>query len=337
ASQTAKETEPKFFSLTTAMEKFVKVFEEQYKTKVNWTDMWSKTQEMKSLFETKKFYIQVEGGTMKMGDPQTGSGDRSLLYANLYDNESNATQTYTVTHTTMRKERSSVRVSNGFSMGVETSGGVSFKKLFGVGGTVGTKYNSDNTTTDTETKLKTFAVATGVNVPTRRTVQVEWFATMAESNISWTCDITFSGYFAMGLNETFEDTNVLIIPAHYLALANNELEIGGFVTLLAYSVALLHAAPVSGLGDSRAFPSLSGRSSAEISGLSSCEGVESWRELVRPLMTLLTVPLAQVGGRCGRLLERIRRSRGNDEKKEGVWGHEENEANDRQAVRDTSV
>ncbi|XP_040063234.1 uncharacterized protein LOC115314014 [Ixodes scapularis] len=222
-----KETEPKFFSLKTAMEKFVGVFEKQYNTKVNWTDMWSNSQEMKDLFGEKKFYIQVEGGTVKMGDPKTGSGARSLLYANLYNNESNATQTYTVTHTTIRKERTSVKVSDGFSLGIETSGGVSLKTVFGLSGSGGVKYNSDNTTTDTQTKLKTFAVATGVNVPSNRTVRVEWFATTAESDIDWTCDFTISGYFAIGLKEKFQDTYVLILPAYYLALANNEMEIVG--------------------------------------------------------------------------------------------------------------
>uniref|UniRef100_A0A6B0V8P0 Putative cytotoxin-like protein n=1 Tax=Ixodes ricinus TaxID=34613 RepID=A0A6B0V8P0_IXORI len=221
----AKETKPKYFKLTDAMKKFVKVFEKQYKTKVNWTDMWSERPEMKRLFDEKKFYIKVEGGTIVMGDPKTDNGNRSLLYANLYDNESNTTQTYTVTHTTIRKERSSVRVTDGFSLGMETSGGLSIKeKLFGMAATVGLKYNTDNTTTDTTTKLKTFAVATGVNVPTKRTVRVQWFATTAKSDIDWTCDFTISGYFAMGLNETFQGNKVLIIPAHYITLANNKLK-----------------------------------------------------------------------------------------------------------------
>uniref|UniRef100_A0A147BU10 Putative cytotoxin-like protein n=1 Tax=Ixodes ricinus TaxID=34613 RepID=A0A147BU10_IXORI len=221
----AKETKPKYFRLTDAMAKFVKVFEGQYKTKVIWTDMWSETKQMKSLFEEKKFYIKVEGGTVVMGDPNTDSGNRSLLYSNLYDNESNTTQTYTVTHTTIRKERSSVRVTDGFSLGMETSGGLSIKeKLFGLAATVGLKYNSDNTSTDTATKLKTFAVATGVNVPSKRTVRVEWFATTAQSDIDWTCAFTISGYFAMGLNETFQGNKVLIIPAYYLTLANQELQ-----------------------------------------------------------------------------------------------------------------
>uniref|UniRef100_A0A0K8RKN0 Putative cytotoxin-like protein n=1 Tax=Ixodes ricinus TaxID=34613 RepID=A0A0K8RKN0_IXORI len=218
------ETKPNFFKLTDAMEKFVTVFEQQYKTKVNWTDMWSERPEMKSLFDEKKFYIKVEGGTIVMGDPKTDHGNRSLLYANLYDNESNTTQTYTVTHTTIRKERSSVRVTDGFSLGIETSGGVSLKKVFGLAATVGLKYSKDNTTTDTTTKLKTFAVATGVNVPSKRTVRVEWFATTAQSDIDWTCDFTLSGYFAMGLNETFRGYKVLVIPAYYIALANKKLE-----------------------------------------------------------------------------------------------------------------
>uniref|UniRef100_A0A6B0V8E1 Putative cytotoxin-like protein n=1 Tax=Ixodes ricinus TaxID=34613 RepID=A0A6B0V8E1_IXORI len=219
--------EPKVFNLTIAIKKFVKLFEEHYKTQVDWTDIQSENKRMKELFETKKFYIQVEGGTVKMSDPKTGHGNRSLLYANLYDNESNTTQTYTVTHTTMRKEKSSLKVSKGFTLGIETSGGVSLKEIFGLGGTFGAKYTSDNTTTDSQTKLKTFAVATGVNVPSKRTVRVEWFATTAQSDIKWTCDFTLSGYFAMGLNETFQGYKVLIVPAYYLALANEELEIAG--------------------------------------------------------------------------------------------------------------
>ncbi|CAN8033108.1 unnamed protein product [Ixodes persulcatus] len=215
------------FNLTTALKKFVKLFEEQYKVKVNWTDIQSESEDMKNLFQTKKFYIQVEGGKVTMSDPETAPGNRSLLYANLYDNESNATQTYTVTHTTIRKEKSSLKVSKGFTLGIETSGGVSLKEVFGLGGTFGAKYNSDNTTTDSQTKLKTFAVATGVNVPSGRTVQVEWYATPAQSDIHWTCDLTISGYFAMGLKQDFQDTNVLILPAYYLAYANEELEIVG--------------------------------------------------------------------------------------------------------------
>uniref|UniRef100_A0A6B0V857 Putative cytotoxin-like protein n=1 Tax=Ixodes ricinus TaxID=34613 RepID=A0A6B0V857_IXORI len=216
--------EPKVFNLTIAIKKFVKLFEEHYKTQVDWTDIQSENKRMKELFETKKFYIQVEGGTVKMSDPKTGHGNRSLLYANLYDNESNTTQTYTVTHTTMRKEKSSLKVSKGFTLGIETSGGVSLKEIFGLGGTFGAKYTSDNTTTDSQTKLKTFAVATGVNVPSKRTVRVEWFATTAQSDIKWTCDFTLSGYFAMGLNETFQGYKVLIVPAYYIALANKKLE-----------------------------------------------------------------------------------------------------------------
>ncbi|XP_040063222.1 uncharacterized protein LOC115322957 [Ixodes scapularis] len=219
--------EPKVFNLTIAMEKFVKLFEKQYKTEVNWTDIQSESEDMKNLFQTKKFYIQVEGGKVTMSDPKIAPGNRSLLYANLYDNESNATQTYTVTHTTIRKEKTSLKVSNGFTLGIETSGGVSLKEVFGLGGTFGAKYNSDKTTTDSQTKLKTFAVATGVNVPPKRTVQVEWYATPAQSDISWTCDLTISGYFAMGLKKPFQDTSVLIMPAYYLALANKELEIAG--------------------------------------------------------------------------------------------------------------
>uniref|UniRef100_A0A6B0V8I6 Putative cytotoxin-like protein n=1 Tax=Ixodes ricinus TaxID=34613 RepID=A0A6B0V8I6_IXORI len=222
-----QENEPKVFNLTTAIKKFVKLFEKHYKTQVNWTDIQSENKKMKKLFQTKKFYIQVEGGKVKMRDPKTAQGNRSLLYANLYDNESNATQTYTVTHTTMRKEKSSLKVTKAFTLGIETSGGVSLKKIFGLSGTVGTKYNHDNTTTDTQTKLKTFAVSTGVNVPPGKTVQVEWYANTAQTNIDWTCDMTITGYFAMGLKKKFQDTNVLIIPANYLAHANKELEIAG--------------------------------------------------------------------------------------------------------------
>ncbi|KAM7290097.1 uncharacterized protein ISCGN_026769 [Ixodes scapularis] len=222
-----EEHETKVFNLTTALEKFVVLFEKQYKTKVDWTDIQSESQKMKDLFQTRKFYIQVEGGTVKMSDPKIAPGNRSLLYANLYDNESNATQAYTVTHTTIRKEKSSLKVSNGFTLGIETSGGVSLKKVFGLSGTFGTKYNSETTTTDSQTTLKTFAVSTGVNVPPGRTVQVEWYATTAQSNIYWTCDMTISGYFALGLKKPFQDTSVLIMPAYYLALANKELEIVG--------------------------------------------------------------------------------------------------------------
>uniref|UniRef100_A0A6B0V9Q0 Putative cytotoxin-like protein n=1 Tax=Ixodes ricinus TaxID=34613 RepID=A0A6B0V9Q0_IXORI len=219
-----QENEPKVFNLTTALEKFVKLFEKQYKTEVNWTDIQSESEDMKKLFQTRKFYIQVEGGKVTMSDPKTAPGNGSLVYANLYDNESNATQTYTVTHTTIRKEKSSLKVSKGFTLGIETSGGVSLKEIFGLGGTFGAKYTSDNTTTDSQTKLKTFAVATGVNVPTKRTVRVQWFATTAKSDIDWTCAFTISGYFAMGLNETFLGTKVLMIPVHYLTLANHELK-----------------------------------------------------------------------------------------------------------------
>uniref|UniRef100_A0A0K8REY5 Putative cytotoxin-like protein n=1 Tax=Ixodes ricinus TaxID=34613 RepID=A0A0K8REY5_IXORI len=219
--------EPKVFNLTIALKKFVKLFEEHYKTQVDWTDIQSENKRMKELFETKKFYIQVEGGTVKMSDPKTGHGNRSLLYANLYDNESNATQTYTVTHTTMRKEKSSLKVTDAFTLGIEISGGVSLKKVFGLSGTVGTKYNQETSTTDSQTKLKTFAVSTGVNVPPGRTVQVEWYATTAQTNIDWTCDMTITGYFALGLKQQFQDTYVLIVPAYYLALANEELEIAG--------------------------------------------------------------------------------------------------------------
>uniref|UniRef100_A0A6B0V6M1 Putative cytotoxin-like protein n=1 Tax=Ixodes ricinus TaxID=34613 RepID=A0A6B0V6M1_IXORI len=222
-----QENEPKVFNLTTALEKFVKRFQKQYKTEVNWTDIQSESEDMKNLFQTKKFYIQVEGGKVTMSDPKTAPGNRSLLYANLYDNESNATQTYTVTHTTIRKEKSSLKVSKGFTLGIETSGGVSLKEIFGLGGTFGAKYTSDNTTTDSQTKLKTFAVSTGVNVPPGKTVQVEWYATTAQTNIDWTCDMTITGYFALGLKKPFQDTSVLIIPASYLALANEELEMVG--------------------------------------------------------------------------------------------------------------
>uniref|UniRef100_A0A147BFD2 Putative cytotoxin-like protein n=1 Tax=Ixodes ricinus TaxID=34613 RepID=A0A147BFD2_IXORI len=219
--------EPKVFNLTIALEKFVELFQKHYKTEVSWTDIRSEREEMKKLFETKKFYIQVEGGTVKMSDPKTGHGNRSLLYANLYDNESNATQTYTVTHTTIRKEKSSLKVTDAFTLGIEVSGGVSLKKVFGLSGTVGTKYNQETSTTDSQTKLKTFAVSTGVNVPPGKTVQVEWYATTAQTNIDWTCDMTITGYFALGLKKPFQDTSVLIIPASYLALANEELEMVG--------------------------------------------------------------------------------------------------------------
>uniref|UniRef100_A0A6B0TV62 Putative secreted protein n=1 Tax=Ixodes ricinus TaxID=34613 RepID=A0A6B0TV62_IXORI len=46
--------EPKVFNLTIALEKFVNLFQEHYKTQVDWTDIQSENKRMKELFETKK-------------------------------------------------------------------------------------------------------------------------------------------------------------------------------------------------------------------------------------------------------------------------------------------
>ncbi|KAM7309871.1 uncharacterized protein ISCGN_006854 [Ixodes scapularis] len=109
----------------------------------------------------------------------------------------------------------------------QVSGGVGWKEKFGLSATVGTKYAKETASTDTQTKLKTFAVATGVNVPPSRTVQVKWYAKTATTDIPWTCNVTISGYFAMGIEPALQDTQVVVLPATYLALANKELEVVG--------------------------------------------------------------------------------------------------------------
>lgn len=52
-------------------------------------------------------------------------------------------------------------------------------------------------------------------------------AALSFQDFSWTCNVTISGYFAMGLKTPLENTNVVIIPAWYLALANKELTVVG--------------------------------------------------------------------------------------------------------------
>uniref|UniRef100_A0A6B0V998 Putative cytotoxin-like protein n=1 Tax=Ixodes ricinus TaxID=34613 RepID=A0A6B0V998_IXORI len=222
-----EEDTPKVFTLQTAMKKFVNVFEEVYKVKVDWTDMKSENPKMKELFATKKFQIKVESGPITIRDGKESSSTRTLLYANLYDNQANASQTYTVTHTTIRKEKSSHMTKLGFSIGTELSGGLTFEETLGLSGSFGVKTDRETATTDTKTKLKSFAVATGVTVPPNRTLQVEWYATTTQKDFVWSRNVTISGYFAMGLTTELEHTKVLIIPACYLALANKELTLAG--------------------------------------------------------------------------------------------------------------
>ncbi|XP_029845436.2 uncharacterized protein LOC115328381 [Ixodes scapularis] len=221
------ETTTKVFDLEDALKKFVHIFQKVYNVRVKWTDMNSSSTEMKNLFKTKRFQVTVERGPIKIGEATTISKTRTLLYANLYDNEANASQTYTVTHSTSRKEKSSYTVKLGFSLGLEVSGGISFKKIFGLSGSVGLKFNREAGNTDTQTKLKTFSVGTSVTVPPNRTVQVKWYATTTQKDFIWTCDITISGYFAIGLEKPLENTYLLIIPAYYLALVNHELKVVG--------------------------------------------------------------------------------------------------------------
>uniref|UniRef100_A0A0K8RK67 Putative cytotoxin-like protein n=1 Tax=Ixodes ricinus TaxID=34613 RepID=A0A0K8RK67_IXORI len=226
-AEKTKEDTPNVFNLEVAMKKFVGIFEKVYKVKVKWTDMNSEREEVKNLFATKKFFLSVDMDHIKMGKPIPRDTIRTLLYANLYENKANKNQTYTVTHTTVRKEKTSATVKQGFSLGLEVSGGVGWKEKFGLSATVGTKFERETASTDTTTKLKTFAVATGVNVPPNRTVEVLWFANTATTDIPWTCDVTISGYFVMGIEPALQGTQVLVIPANYLALANKELEVVG--------------------------------------------------------------------------------------------------------------
>ncbi|XP_042145953.1 uncharacterized protein LOC121835580 [Ixodes scapularis] len=223
----AKEDTPKVFTLETALEKFVTVFEKVYKVRVKWTDMKSEREEVKKHFDTKKFFLSVDMDHIQLGKPIPRDTIRTLLYANLYENKANKNQTYTVTHTTFRKEKTSRTLKQGFSVGFEVSGGVGFKEIFGLSTTVGTKFERETASTDTQTKLKTFAVATGVNLPPNRTVEVLWYASTATTDIPWTCNVTISGYFVMGIEPALQNTNVVILPAHYLALANKELEVVG--------------------------------------------------------------------------------------------------------------
>ncbi|XP_042145957.1 uncharacterized protein LOC120841921 [Ixodes scapularis] len=222
-----EETPPKVFNLTDALESFVKIFELAYPAKVKWTDMWSEREEMKELFPTKIFQVTVERGPITIGEPNANSSTRTLLYANLYDNEANARQTYTVTHTAIRKEKSSHTVKLGFSLGLELSGGFTFEETLGLSGSVGIKTERETAKTDTETKLKSFAVATSVTVPPNRTIQVEWYATTTQKDFVWKRIVTISGYFAMGLQNNMENTNVLILPVSYLALVNKEMTVVG--------------------------------------------------------------------------------------------------------------
>ncbi|KAM7310473.1 uncharacterized protein ISCGN_007381 [Ixodes scapularis] len=111
---------------------------------------------------------------IKLGKPIQRHTVRTLLYANLYENKAKKNQTYTVTHTTIRKEKTSTTVKKGFSVGLEVSGGFGWKEKFGLSATVGTKYDRETASTDTQTKLKTFEVATAVNVFPNKTVEVLW-------------------------------------------------------------------------------------------------------------------------------------------------------------------
>ncbi|KAM7309874.1 uncharacterized protein ISCGN_006857 [Ixodes scapularis] len=174
-----------------------------------------------------RYFLNVNLDQIKLGTPIERDTIQTLLYANLYENKAKRNQTYTVTHTTVRKEKTSTTVTQGFSLGLEVSGGVGWKEKFGLSATVGTKYAKETASTDTQTKLKTFAVATGVNVPPSRTVQVKWYAKTATTDIPWTCNVTISGYFAMGIEPALQDTQVVVLPATYLALANKELEVVG--------------------------------------------------------------------------------------------------------------
>ncbi|XP_040070189.1 uncharacterized protein LOC120843048 [Ixodes scapularis] len=222
-----KEDTPKVFNLDTAVKKFVKVFEEVYQVIVIWTDTTSEREELKQWVATKKFYLKVDMDHIKLGKPIPRNTIRTLLYANLYENKAKKNQTYTVTHTTIRKEKTSTTVKQGFSVGLEVSGGVGFKDKFGLSATVGTKYEKETASTDTQTKLKTFEIATGVNVFPNKTVEVLWYANTATTDIPWTCNVTISGYFAMKIDRALQDTNILILPATYLALANKELQVVG--------------------------------------------------------------------------------------------------------------
>uniref|UniRef100_A0A0K8RLP7 Putative cytotoxin-like protein n=1 Tax=Ixodes ricinus TaxID=34613 RepID=A0A0K8RLP7_IXORI len=84
------ESTPKVFNLKDALEKFCKLFHDVYGVKVLWTDMNSNRTEMRNLFATKKFQVKVEMGPITIGEANTSSSTRTLLYANLYDNEANA-------------------------------------------------------------------------------------------------------------------------------------------------------------------------------------------------------------------------------------------------------
>uniref|UniRef100_A0A147BUX1 Putative cytotoxin-like protein n=1 Tax=Ixodes ricinus TaxID=34613 RepID=A0A147BUX1_IXORI len=223
----AEDDTPKVFTLETAVNKFVRVFEQVYNVKVDWTDLNSERKEMQALFATKKFQVNVERGPIKIGETKTSSSTRTPLYANLYDNQANASQTYTVTHTTIRKEKSSYMTKLGFSIGTELSGGLTFEETLGLSGSFGIKTDRETAQTDTKTKLKMFSVAMGVTVPPNRTVQVEWYTTTSQKEFIWTCNVTISGYFAMKLTTKLDNTDLLIIPVRYLVLANKELEAVG--------------------------------------------------------------------------------------------------------------
>ncbi|KAM7291038.1 uncharacterized protein ISCGN_027613 [Ixodes scapularis] len=189
--------------------------------------MNSNRTEMKTIFATEKFQVKVEMGPITISEANISSTTRSLLYANLYKNEANASQTYTVTHSTLRKEKSSYTTKLAFSLGLELAGGFTMQKTLGLSGSVSIKTDRETAKTDTKTTLKTFSVATGVTVPPNRTVQVEWYAVTTQKDFVWSRNVTISGYFAMGLKTQLENTNVVIIPACYLALANKGLEVVG--------------------------------------------------------------------------------------------------------------
>ncbi|KAM7298629.1 uncharacterized protein ISCGN_019207 [Ixodes scapularis] len=180
---------------------------------------------MTKLFSTKIFYVSVERGPITIGEPKANSSTSTLLYANLYDNQANASQTYTVTHSALRKEKSSHTVKLGFSLGLELSGGFTFEETLGLSGSVGIKTERETIKTDTQTNLKTFSVATSVTVPPYRTVQVKWYATTTQKDFVWKRKMTISGYFAMGLKEKMENTKVLILPVGYLALVNKHMKV----------------------------------------------------------------------------------------------------------------
>ncbi|XP_040077406.1 uncharacterized protein LOC115331861 [Ixodes scapularis] len=226
----AKNTEEdttEVFTLDTAVQKFVRVFQDLYRVTVRWADTTGENAELAEHFATKKFYLKADMDHIQLGKAIPRDTIRTLLYANLYENKAKKNQTYTVTHTTSRKEKTSATVKRGFSVGAELSGSFGLKEIYGVSYSVSTKYERETASTDTQTKLKTFEVATGVNVFPNKTVEVLWYANTATTDIPWTCNVTISGYFAMGIEQALQGTYILILPATYLALANKELQVVG--------------------------------------------------------------------------------------------------------------